>query len=74
MVGEEEEEGEEVSECHAEDYEGWTMKQIRKELQQRGVDTTAECRGCNVSPLLPFSPDDCHRGNHANIPMGSPQG
>lgn len=34
-------------ECHPEDYEGWTMKQIRKELKERGVDTAAECRGCN---------------------------
>ena len=40
-----EEEGEE--ECHPEDYEGWTMKQIRKELKDRGVDTAEECRGCN---------------------------
>ena len=34
-------------ECHPEDYEAWTMKQIRKELKERGVDTASECRGCN---------------------------
>lgn len=33
-------------ECHPEDYESWTMKQIRKELKERGVDTAVECRGC----------------------------
>ena len=33
-------------ECHPEDYESWTMKQIRKELKERGVDAAAECRGC----------------------------
>jgi len=42
------EEEESEDECHPEDYEGWTMKQIRKELKDRGVDTAAECRGCNV--------------------------
>ena len=36
-----------AEECHPEDYEAWTMKQIRKELKERGVDTAAECRGCN---------------------------
>jgi len=41
------EEEESEDECHPEDYEGWTMKQIRKELKDRGVDTAAECRGCN---------------------------
>jgi hypothetical protein len=30
-----EEDGKEA--CHPEDYESWTMKQIRKELQERGV-------------------------------------
>ena len=25
----------------------WTMKQIRKELKERGVDVSAECRGCS---------------------------
>jgi len=40
-------EEDEVEQCHPEDYEGWTMKQIRKELKERGVDTAAECRGCN---------------------------
>jgi len=33
-------------ECHPEDYESWTMKQIRKELKERGVDAAQECRGC----------------------------
>jgi len=32
--------------CHPEDYESWTMKQIRKELKERGVDAAQECRGC----------------------------
>jgi len=36
-----------TEECHPEDYEKWTMKQIRKELKDRGVDAAAECRGCN---------------------------
>ena len=36
-----------AEECHPEDYEKWTMKQIRKELKDRGVDAAAECRGCN---------------------------
>jgi len=40
-------EEEEVEECHPEDYEKWTMKQIRKELKDRGVDAAQECRGCN---------------------------
>ena len=35
-----------ADECHPEDYESWTMKQIRKELKERGVDTAQECRGC----------------------------
>lgn len=40
-------EGEESGdECHPEDYESWTMKQIRKELKERGVDAAQECRGC----------------------------
>jgi len=48
MQGQSEEEEEEEEEtCHPEDYEGWTMKQIRKELKERGVDAAAECRGCN---------------------------
>ncbi len=37
----------EAEECHPEDYEAWTMKQIRKELKERGVDVGAECRGCS---------------------------
>jgi len=37
---------EESEECHPEDYESWTMKQIRKELKERGVDAAQECRGC----------------------------
>jgi len=44
---EEEEEESDKEECHPEDYESWTMKQIRKELKERGVDTAQECRGCN---------------------------
>ena len=44
---EEDEEADTSEECHPEDYESWTMKQIRKELKERGVDTAAECRGCN---------------------------
>jgi len=48
MVGgdadEPEEDGKEA--CHPEDYESWTMKQIRKELQERGVNAAEECRGC----------------------------
>merc|ERR1719238_148018 len=39
-------EEEETDECHPEDYESWTMKQIRKELKDRGVDAAQECRGC----------------------------
>ena len=39
-------EEEETEECHPEDYESWTMKQIRKELKDRGVDAAQECRGC----------------------------
>ena len=35
-----------AEECHPEDYESWTMKQIRKELKERGVDAAPECRGC----------------------------
>ena len=46
-VGSDEPEAEdEVEQCHPEDYESWTMKQIRKELKDRGVDAAAECRGC----------------------------
>merc|ERR1719324_1294861 len=40
-------EEEETEQCHPEDYEKWTMKQIRKELKDRGVDAAQECRGCN---------------------------
>ena len=40
----EEDDGKE--QCHPEDYESWTMKQIRKELKDRGVDAAQECRGC----------------------------
>jgi len=43
--GDDEEDGKE--ECHPEDYEKWTMKQIRNELKARGVDAATECRGCN---------------------------
>ena len=39
-------EEEETDECHPEDYESWSMKQIRKELTERGVDVKEECRGC----------------------------
>jgi thioredoxin reductase (NADPH) len=46
-VGSDEPDAEEEAEkCHPEDYETWTMKQIRKELKDRGVDAAAECRGC----------------------------
>ena len=46
-VGSDEPEAEdEVEQCHPEDYESWTMKQIRKELKDRGVDAAAGCRGC----------------------------
>jgi len=33
-------------ECHPEDYEKWTMKQIKKAFKDMGVDASAECRGC----------------------------
>jgi len=46
-VSADEPEEEEKETCHPEDYESWTMKQIRKELKERGVDTAQECRGCN---------------------------
>jgi len=47
MSGSADEPDEEASdECHPEDYESWTMKQIRKELKERGVDAAQECRGC----------------------------
>jgi len=36
-----------TEECHPEDYDGWTMKQIRKQLKELGVDAAVECRGCN---------------------------
>jgi len=39
-------EDEEAEECHPGDYESWTMKQIRKQLSEMGVDVKAECRGC----------------------------
>ena len=45
-VASDEPEDEDAEECHPEDYESWTMKQIRKELKERGVDTAQECRGC----------------------------
>lgn len=45
-LADEPEEEDEKEECHPEDYESWTMKQIRKELAERGVDAKAECRGC----------------------------
>merc|ERR1719352_482515 len=44
-AADDEEDGKE--ECHPEDYEKWTMKQIRNELKARGVDAATECRGCN---------------------------
>lgn len=46
MVASEEPEEEAEEKCHPEDYETWSMKQIRKELKERGVDAAAECRGC----------------------------
>ena len=45
-VAADEPEEDEKETCHPEDYESWTMKQIRKELKDRGVDTAQECRGC----------------------------
>lgn len=42
-----EEEEQSSDECHPEDYATWTMRQIRKELKDRGVDAAQECRGCN---------------------------
>ena len=30
----------------------WTMKQIRKELKERGVDVGAECRGCSKREFI----------------------
>lgn len=45
-VGSEEPEEDAKEECHPEDYESWTMKQIRKELKERGVDAAQECKGC----------------------------
>ena len=41
-----EEDEDAAEECHPEDYESWSMKQIRKELTERGVDVKEECRGC----------------------------
>jgi len=32
--------------CHPEDYEAWTMKQIKKAFKDKGIDAAAECRGC----------------------------
>jgi len=46
MLASDDEEEPEEEKCHPEDYESWTMKQIRKELKERGVDAAAECRGC----------------------------
>jgi len=46
-VGSDDEEADDgKEECHPEDYESWTMKQIRKELKERGVDAAQERRGC----------------------------
>merc|ERR1719310_1823798 len=45
-LADEPEEAEEKEECHPEDYQSWTMKKIRQELKDRGVDPAAECRGC----------------------------
>ncbi len=45
MVGGDEAE-EESEECYVEDYETWTMKQLRKEFKERGIDANQECRGC----------------------------
>ena len=45
MVGGDEAE-EESEECYVEDYETWTMKQLRKEFKERGIDASQECRGC----------------------------
>mmetsp|Transcript_18444 Transcript_18444/g.47289 ORF Transcript_18444/g.47289 Transcript_18444/m.47289 type:complete len:618 (-) Transcript_18444:455-2308(-) len=45
-VSADEPEEDEKESCHPEDYESWTMKQIRKELKDRGVDASQECRGC----------------------------
>ena len=45
MVGAEESE-EEGEECYPEDYEAWSMKQLRKEFKERGIDANQECRGC----------------------------
>jgi thioredoxin reductase (NADPH) len=46
-LGDEPEGDDDKEECHPEDYQSWTMKQIRKELKERGVDPAEECRGCN---------------------------
>jgi len=46
MLAADDEDDTEDQTCHPEDYESWTMKQIRKELKERGVDAAAECRGC----------------------------
>ena len=45
-TGADEPEEDDKESCHPEDYESWTMKQIRKELKERGVDAAQECRGC----------------------------
>eukprot|EP00310_Coccolithus_braarudii_P018552 CAMPEP_0183353440 /NCGR_PEP_ID=MMETSP0164_2-20130417/33251_1 /TAXON_ID=221442 /ORGANISM="Coccolithus pelagicus ssp braarudi, Strain PLY182g" /LENGTH=612 /DNA_ID=CAMNT_0025526109 /DNA_START=36 /DNA_END=1874 /DNA_ORIENTATION=+ len=45
-VGGEAAEEEDSEECHPEDYESWTMKQIKKAFKDMGVDASAECRGC----------------------------
>jgi len=45
MLGGDTEEAE-SEECVPEDYESWSMKQIKKVFKEMGIDAAAECRGC----------------------------
>jgi len=46
MLGAGESEEETSEECVPEDYESWSMKQIKKVFKEMGIDAAAECRGC----------------------------
>lgn len=63
QVGGDAEEPEEADKemCHPEDYESWTMKQIRKELQERGV---------HADPHPSPNPHRIHLPNEA-VPQGA---
>ena len=64
---------------YPEDYESWSMKQIRKELKERGIDAAAECRGCSekrefieVRPPPPAHPHAAHpRTQPPNVRVSS---